>query len=66
MLNWVGIDQPMKMNENSRVQDKKPEDNNYWMFGGASARIETYNKDINDRILPILRQKFGGIRMVVL
>ena len=62
MLNWTRIDWSMKMSESSRVQDKKPEGNNYL---GASARIETYNKDINERILPILRQKFGGIRMIV-
>ena len=36
------------------------------MFGGASARVEAYNKDIKEQILPILRQKFNGIRMVVL
>lgn len=36
------------------------------MFGGASARIESYAKDIDDRLLPVLRQKFGGIRLVVL
>lgn len=35
------------------------------MFGGASARVQEYAKDIDERILPILRQKFGGIRMVV-
>ena len=35
------------------------------MFGGASARIEMYSKDIDDRLLPTLRQKFGGIRMIV-
>lgn len=28
MLNWVGIDQPMKMKETSRDLDKKPNDNN--------------------------------------
>ena len=28
MLNQVGIDRPMKMRETSRVQDKKPIDNN--------------------------------------
>lgn len=35
------------------------------MFGGASARIEAYAKDIDERLLPVLRQKFGGIRMIV-
>lgn len=35
------------------------------MFGGASARVQEYAKDIDERILPILRQKFGGIRMTV-
>ena len=30
MLNWVRIDQPMKMREISRVEDKKPIVNNYW------------------------------------
>ena len=35
------------------------------MYGGASARIESYTKDLTDTILPALRQKFGGIRMVV-
>ena len=28
MLNWVGIDQPMKMRETSRAKDKKPQVNN--------------------------------------
>ena len=28
MLNWIGIDQLMKMRETSRVMDKKPWDNN--------------------------------------
>ena len=28
MLSWVGIDQPMKMREISRVVDKKPQVNN--------------------------------------
>ena len=35
------------------------------MFGGASARVEAYNKDLKEILLPALRQKFGGIRMVV-
>lgn len=35
------------------------------MFGGASARIEMYSKDIDDRLLPVLRQKFNGIKLVV-
>lgn len=35
------------------------------MYGGASARVQEYTNDLNDRILPILRQKFGGIRMIV-
>lgn len=35
------------------------------MFGGASARVTEYTKDLNENILPVLRQKFGGIRMVV-
>lgn len=35
------------------------------MFGGASARVQEYAKDLDERILPVLRQKFGGIRMVV-
>lgn len=35
------------------------------MFGGASARIESYTKDIKEQILPALKQKFSGIRMVV-
>lgn len=35
------------------------------MFGGASARVEAYTKDLNEGILPVLRQKFGGIRLVV-
>lgn len=35
------------------------------MFGGASARIESYTKDINEQILPSLKMKFSGIRMVV-
>ena len=34
-------------------------------FGAASARINTYTKDIHDNLLPILRQRFGGIRMIV-
>ena len=36
------------------------------MFGGASARVEAYNKDLKEVLLPALRQKFGGIRMVVI
>ena len=35
------------------------------MFGGASARVTEYTKDLNENILPVLRQKFGGIRMIV-
>lgn len=35
------------------------------MYGGASARVQEYTKDLNETILPVLRQKFGGIRMVV-
>lgn len=35
------------------------------MFGGASARVEAYGKDLKEVLLPALRQKFGGIRMVV-
>lgn len=34
------------------------------MFGGASARCEEYRKDI-DALIPVLRQKYGGIRMTV-
>lgn len=36
------------------------------MFGGASARIEAYSKDLKEVILPALRQKFGGLRMTVI
>ena len=36
------------------------------MFGGASARVENYTKDLKEQILPALRQKFGGIRLVVI
>ena len=36
------------------------------MFGGASARIEQYAKDIDDRLLPVLRAKMGGIKMIVI
>lgn len=35
------------------------------MYGGASARVQEYTNDLNDRLLPVLRQKFGGIRMIV-
>ena len=35
------------------------------MFGGASARTEAYGKDLKEVLIPALRQKFGGIRMVV-
>lgn len=35
------------------------------MFGGASARIENYTKDIKEQILPALKQRFSGIRMIV-
>lgn len=34
-------------------------------FGAASARINTYTKDIQDNLLPVLRQKLGGIRLIV-
>ena len=36
------------------------------MFGGASARTESYTKDLKEQILPALRQKFGGIRLIVI
>ena len=36
------------------------------MFGGASARVDAYTKDLENSLLPALRQKFGGIRMIVL
>lgn len=36
------------------------------MFGGASARVNEYTKDLTENLLPALRQKFGGIRMVVI
>lgn len=35
------------------------------MYGGASARVQEYANDLNDHLIPALRQKFGGIRMVV-
>lgn len=35
------------------------------MYGGASARVNEYTTDLNDHLLPVLRQKFGGIRMIV-
>lgn len=35
------------------------------MFGGASARVSEYTKDLKEGILPVLRQKFGGLRLVV-
>ena len=35
------------------------------MYGGASARVNEYTNDLNDHLLPVLRQKFGGVRMVV-
>lgn len=35
------------------------------MFGGASARIEAYGKDLKEVLLPALRMRFGGIRLVV-
>lgn len=35
------------------------------MYGGASARITQYNDDLTNALMPALRQKFGGIRMVV-
>lgn len=34
------------------------------MYGGASARCEEYRKDI-EALIPVLRQKYGGIRMAV-
>lgn len=34
------------------------------MFGGASARIEAYQKDL-DRLLPAIRSKYEGLRMIV-
>lgn len=36
------------------------------MYGGASARVNEYTNDLNDHLLPVLRQKFGGIRMIVI
>lgn len=35
------------------------------MFGGASARVEEYRKDI-ENLIPIIRQQFASMRMVVL
>ena len=35
------------------------------MYGGASARIDTYTKDLINTILPALAQKFSGLRMIV-
>ena len=35
------------------------------MYGGASARIESYTKDLKENILPALIKKFTGIKMVV-
>lgn len=35
------------------------------MYGGASARVDAYTKDLTEGILPVLRQRFGGMRMVV-
>lgn len=35
------------------------------MFGGASARVEEYRKDLNENLIPTLRMRFGGIRMIV-
>lgn len=34
-------------------------------YGGASARVQEYNNDLNDHLIPALRMKFGGIRMIV-
>lgn len=34
------------------------------MYGGASARIDDYRKDI-ESLIPVIRQKYEGIRMVV-
>ena len=65
MLDWTRINWSMKMSENSRAMDKKPLVNNNRMYGGASARVETYKNDIEDEI-PILRSKFDTLRMVVL
>lgn len=36
------------------------------MYGGASARVQEYTNDLKDHLLPVLRQKFGGIKMVVI
>ena len=35
------------------------------MFGGASARITEYAKDLKENLLPALRMKFGGLRVTV-
>lgn len=35
------------------------------MYGGASARIDSYTKDLKSTILPALTKKFMGIRMIV-
>lgn len=35
------------------------------MFGGASARVEEYRKDI-ETLIPVIRQQFASMRMVVL
>lgn len=39
--------------------------NNERMFGGASARVESYRKDIENEI-PVIRQEFSSMRMIVL
>lgn len=36
------------------------------MFGGASARVNEYTKDLTENLLPALRMRFGGLRMVVI
>lgn len=35
------------------------------MFGGASARVDAYTKDLENSLIPALRMKFGGLRMTV-
>ena len=35
------------------------------MFGGASARIQNYSDDLEKRIMPLLRARLSGIKMVV-
>jgi len=67
MLGWIGIDQSMKMNESSRVLDKKLTDNNYRASTGIKAvrkklQCESYTYRTCDKI--VITDKDGSESLI--